>query len=158
MLHYPGSQVTTMIELNEIQMLLIEDDPNDVELMQISLHKCSPLTKVFVVRDGVEALDFIYGRGAYAQRKLNYNLKVIMLDLKLPRMDGFDVLRDMKSNDFTKTVPVVVLSSSQEEHDILKCYQLGANSYLVKPGNFNEYVQMVSELEHYWLILNKTVQ
>jgi two-component system response regulator len=140
---------------NEVQILLVEDNPHDVELTLRALKKHNLANKVFVVKDGAEALDFIFATGIYAQRKIESNPKVILLDLKLPKVDGLEVLRKIKSDEHTKVIPVVVLTSSQEERDIVESYKLGVNSYVVKPVEFNKFVEAISELGLYWLLLNK---
>ncbi len=141
---------------DDAEILLVEDNPNDVELTLRALQKQNLATKVFVVKDGAEALDFIYATGVYANRKIDNLPKVILLDLKLPKVDGIDVLRKIKSDPRTKHAPVVVLTSSQEDRDVLETYKLGANSYIVKPVDFSNFVHAVSELGIYWGLLNKT--
>lgn len=140
---------------NEVEILLVEDNPNDVELTLRALKKHNLANKVYVVKDGAEALEFIFGTGAYAERDINYNPKVILLDLKLPKVDGLEVLRRIKSDERTKVIPVVVLTSSKEERDLVESYRLGANSYITKPVDFDKFVESVSELGLYWLLLNQ---
>lgn len=140
---------------NEVEILLVEDNPNDVELTLRALKKHNLANKVYVVKDGAEALEFIFGTGAYAERDINYNPKVILLDLKLPKVDGLEVLRRIKSDERTKVIPVVVLTSSKEERDLVESYKLGANSYITKPVDFDKFVEPVSELGLYWLLLNQ---
>jgi CheY-like chemotaxis protein len=108
-----------------------------------------------VVKDGAEALDYIFATGAYASRDINHHPKVILLDLKLPKVDGLDVLRRIKSDERTRVIPVVVLTSSKEERDLVESYKLGANSYIAKPVDFESFVKAVSELGLYWLLLNQ---
>lgn len=144
-----------MDQLKEVEILLVEDNPNDAELAIRALKKHNLANKVYVVKDGVEALDFIFGTGTYSHRDVNDKPKVVFLDLKLPKVDGLDVLKKIKSDERTKTIPVVVLTSSTEERDIIESYQLGVNSYIVKPIDFDKFVDAVSELGLYWLLLNQ---
>jgi CheY-like chemotaxis protein len=144
-----------MSNLNEVEILLVEDNPNDVELTLRALKKHNLTNKVHVVKDGAEALEYIFANGAYAHRKVEHHPKVILLDLKLPKVDGLEVLRQLKSDERTKIIPVVVLTSSKEEKDIVKSYRLGANSYITKPVDFDKFLNSVSELGLYWLLLNE---
>jgi two-component system response regulator len=145
----------TSISLEDVEILLVEDNPNDVELTIRALQKQNLAGKVFVVKDGAEALEFLFATGAFAKRKIENRPKVILLDLKLPKVDGIEVLRRIKSDNRTKHTPVVMLTSSQEERDVLETYNLGVNSYIVKPVDFSNFVHAVSELGVYWGILNK---
>lgn len=140
---------------NEVEILLVEDDPHDVELTIRALRKHNLANKVHVVKDGAEALEFIFGTGAYTERDVNNKPKVILLDLKLPKVDGLEVLRRIKSDERTQVIPVVVLTSSREERDIVESYKLGVNSYITKPVDFDKFVQTVSELGLYWLLVNQ---
>ncbi len=144
-----------MISLEDVEILLVEDNPNDVELTLRALQKQNLSNKVFVVKDGAEALDFIFASGAYSQRKVEKRPKVVLLDLKLPKVDGIEVLRRIKADSRTSPIPVVMLTSSQEERDVVNSYNLGVNSYIVKPVDFNNFVHAVSELGIYWGVLNK---
>ena len=144
-----------MTTMEDVEILLVEDNPNDVELTMRALGKQNLANKVFVVKDGAEALDFMFGTGAYESRKILKLPKVILLDLKLPKVDGIEVLRRMKADERTKRIPVVMLTSSQEERDVMDTYNLGVNSYIVKPVDFSNFVHAVSELGIYWGILNK---
>jgi two-component system response regulator len=144
-----------MDNLKEVEILLVEDNPNDVELALRALKKHNLTNKVHVVKNGAEALEFIFGTGAYAGRDVNNKPKVILLDLKLPKVDGLEVLRRIKADERTKVIPVVVLTSSTEERDIIESYQLGVNSYIVKPIDFDKFIDAVSELGLYWLLLNQ---
>jgi two-component system response regulator len=144
-----------MENLKEVEILLVEDNPNDVELALRALKKHNLTNKVHVVKNGAEALEFIFGTGAYAGRDVNNKPKVILLDLKLPKVDGLEVLRRVKTDERTKVIPVVVLTSSTEERDIIESYQLGVNSYIVKPIDFDKFIDAVSELGLYWLLLNQ---
>lgn len=144
-----------MVTANEIEILLVEDNPDDVELTLRALGKHNLANNVQVVRDGAEALEFIFGTGAYAGRDINHKPRVIFLDLKLPKVDGLEVLRKVKSDERTKIIPVVVLTSSHEERDVVESYKLGINSYITKPVDFDKFVLAVKELGFYWLLLNK---
>lgn len=146
-----------MSSRKEVEILIVEDDPNDVELILRALEREGIDNKLLVVKDGVEALAFIFSRSPYAYRKNEKNPKIIFLDLKLPKVDGFDVLSQIKSDEKTKSVPVVVFTSSMEEKDIVKCYKLGANSYTVKPMDFDDYASSVGKTVRYWLNVNETV-
>ena len=134
---------------------MVEDNPNDVELTLRALKKNNLTNKVHVVKDGAEALEYIFANGAYAHRKIEDHPRVILLDLKLPKVDGLEVLRRIKSDERTKMIPVVVLTSSKEERDLVESYRLGANSYIAKPVDFESFVKAVSELGLYWLLLNQ---
>ncbi len=140
---------------NEVEILLVEDNLNDVELTLRALKKHNITNKVQVVKDGAEALEYIFANGAYAHRKIEDHPRVIFLDLKLPKVDGLEVLRRIKSDERTKVIPVVVLTSSKEERDLVESYKLGANSYIAKPVDFENFVRSVSELGLYWLLLNQ---
>ena len=138
-----------------IDILLVEDNPRDVEMMLRALRKHNLANKVHVVKDGAEALDFIFVRGAYAHRDPNHPPMVVVLDLKLPKVSGLEVLRAIKGDAQARTIPVVVLTSSQEEKDMVESYQLGVNSYIVKPLDFDKFVQAVGEIGFYWLVINR---
>jgi two-component system response regulator len=144
-----------MSALEDVEILLVEDNPNDVELTLRAFEKQNLASKVFVVRDGAEALEFIFATGAFAHRKIENRPKVILLDLKLPKIDGIEVLRRVKGDERTKDTPVVMLTSSEELQDVSDTYELGVNSYIVKPVDFSNFVHAVSELGIYWGILNK---
>ena len=144
-----------MANTSEVEILLVEDNPNDVELALRALKKHNLSNKVHVVKDGAEALEYIFANGAYAHRKVDDRPKVVLLDLKLPKVDGLEVLRRIKSDEQTKIIPVVVLTSSKEERDLVESYRLGANSYITKPVDFESFVKAVSELGLYWLLLNQ---
>jgi two-component system response regulator len=138
-----------------VEILLVEDDPNDVELTLRALEAYHVTNKIHVVRDGAEALEFIFATDRYATRSSDPEPRVILLDLKLPLVDGLEVLRRIKSNDETRSIPVVVLTSSREERDVLESYELGVNSYIVKPVDFEQFSEAVRVLGMYWLLLNQ---
>ena len=139
----------------EIEILLVEDDPNDVELALIALRKHKLANKIHVVRDGEEALDFLFCRGTYAQRTFNGPPKVILLDLKLPKVSGLEVLKAIKEEPRTRAVPVVVMTSSREQRDMVEGYRLGVNSYVQKPIDFDQFQAVVRDLGYYWLVVNQ---
>ena len=141
---------------NDKVILLVEDHPDDEELTMRALAKNNIKNEVVVARDGVQALEYLFGTGAYAGRDLNLMPQIILLDLKLPKIDGLEVLRRLRADERTKFLPVVVLTSSKEEQDIVKSYQLGANSYVRKPVDFMEFTKAVQQLGLYWLILNES--
>jgi len=136
-------------------ILLVEDNPDDEALTIRALKKNNIGNELVVVRDGAEALDFLFATGAYSGRNLNKKLQVILLDLKLPKVDGLEVLRRIRADERTRLLPVVILTSSKEESDLLTGYSLGANSYVRKPVDFNQFVEAVRNLGLYWLILNE---
>ena len=144
-----------MMENTEIEILLVEDNMNDAELAIRALHKSNIANNIVHLKDGVIALDFLYGRGEFEGRNVHHKPKVILLDLKMPRVDGMEVLEKIKGDAFTKNIPVVVLTSSKESPDIEKAYALGANSYIVKPVEFDGFIKAIAELGFYWLILNQ---
>jgi CheY-like chemotaxis protein len=137
---------------NEVEVLLVEDSPDDAALALRALKKNHLINKIHVVADGVEALEYIFGTAGGACPSAP---KVIFLDLHLPRVDGLEVLRKLKSDERTKTIPIVVLTSSHEDQDVAECYRLGVNSYIVKPVEFDNFMRSVSELGLYWMLLNK---
>lgn len=136
-------------------ILLIEVNPDDVELTQRAIRKNNILNKLVVAKDGVEALDYLFGTGQYAARDMNERPAVILLDLKLPRVDGLEVLRRVRADERTKLIPVVVLTSSREERDLVDSYKLGCNSYIRKPIDFMQFSEAVRQLGMYWLLLNE---
>ena len=135
------------------RILIVEDDPNDVELTLTALADYNLANEVVVTRDGQQALDFLYCRGEFSQRPPG-NPAVMLLDLKLPKIGGLEVLQQVKSDDNLKTIPVVVLTSSNEEKDMMRSYKLGVNAYVVKPVDFHEFVNAVKELGVFWAVIN----
>lgn len=144
-----------MTESEQVEILLVEDSAEDAELTLRALKKHNLANRIHHAKDGVEALDFLFSRGAHASRSTLRMLRVVLLDLKLPRVDGIEVLSQMRADPRTKLVPVVVLTSSREDPDISRCYALGVNSYIVKPVEFEEFMKAVSSLGLYWLLLNQ---
>jgi len=142
-----------MTELKRI--LLAEDNPKDVELTLTALEEHNLANEVVVVSDGAEALDYLYGRGKFKIRTGNHPA-VILLDLKMPKVDGLEVLRTIKKDDNLKTIPVVILTSSREEKDLVESYKLGVNAYVVKPVDFQQFVDAVKELGAFWAIINES--
>lgn len=138
-----------------ISVLLVEDNPDDVELTLRVFNQYHLANHVHVVRDGAEALDCLFSAGTYENRDLCRQTKLILLDLKLPKVDGLEVLRRCKEDPRTKAIPVVVLTSSREEQDVVESYKLGVNSYIVKPVDFHQFVEAVKQLNLYWLVLNQ---
>jgi len=143
-----------MVE-NIVDIVLVEDNPADVELTLRALKKFHVANKIVVLNDGQQALDYFFARGSYAERDTMKQPKVILLDLKLPKIDGLEVLRELKKHDRTRPIPVVVLTSSREESDLVESYKMGVNSYLVKPVDFDQFMESVRNLGLYWLLLNQ---
>lgn len=140
---------------SQVEILLVEDNDDDIEMTLRALRKANVANRVFVVRDGAEALDYLFCEGAHTGRHAEAQPKVILLDLKLPKVDGMEVLQRLKGDPRTRAIPVVMLTSSKEQRDVLASYQLGVNSYIVKPVNFERFAIAVQELEMYWLLLNQ---
>lgn len=138
-----------------VEILLVEDNPYDVELTLHALQKHNLVNRIHVVRDGAEALDFLFCRGAYQSREFSPAPKVILLDLKLPKVDGIEVLRQLRSDERTRVLPVVIMTSSRQERDIVETYELGINSYIVKPVDFDQFCESVRQIGCYWLLLNQ---
>jgi len=141
---------------SEIEILLIEDNPSDAELTIRALKKNNFANKIVHMRDGAEALDFIFCEGAYFDRNINNMPRAILLDLKMPKVNGIEVLTKLKSDERTRSIPVIVLTSSNEDPDVTACYELGVNSYIVKPVGFENYTRAIGELGLYWLFLNQS--
>lgn len=144
-----------MTDLNAIEILLVEDNPRDAELTIRALKKKHLANKLFHVQDGVAALDFLFARGTFADRHVEDAPRVILLDLKLPRVNGLEVLRTIKSDERTCRIPVVIVTSSAEDPDVRTAYQLGANSYVIKPVQFETFIEAMSKLGVYWLMVNR---
>ena len=144
-----------MENLNAVEILLVEDNPQDAELMIRALHKQKLANQIHVTEDGAEALDYVFCKGKYFDRDFSQSPKVIFLDLKLPKVSGLEVLQELKSNPLTKKLPVVVVTSSREDPDIKKAYELGVNSYVVKPVNFDDFFRAMSQIGLYWLLVNE---
>ncbi len=140
---------------NHLEILLVEDNPHDAELAIRALKKRNLANNLVHVTDGQTALDFLFGTGTYEGRDVHHQPKVVMLDLKLPKVDGIEVLRQIRADERTKLMPVVMLTSSREERDIIESYKLGANSYIVKPVDFEKFTEAVCNLGLYWLLLNE---
>ncbi len=140
---------------NEIEILLVEDNPNDAELALRALKKNNLANNVIRVCDGEEALDFIFARGPFKDKKKLNIPKLILLDLKLPKINGLEVLKIIKNDPITKIIPIVVLTSSKEENDMIESYRLGVNSYIVKPVDFDKFIDSVKDIGLYWLLLNQ---
>tara|TARA_R110000868_G_scaffold333217_1_gene594061 strand:- start:662 stop:1099 length:438 start_codon:yes stop_codon:yes gene_type:complete len=139
----------------EPEIILVEDSSSDAELAMRALKKHNLANKIVHLKDGQEALDYIFAEGIYAQRNMEDIPKVILLDLKMPKINGIQVLEKLKSNERTKKIPVIVLTSSKEDPDIQECYRLGVNSYVVKPVEFDKFISSVSELGLYWMVINQ---
>lgn len=141
----------------EIEILLVEDDPEDLELTLRALRSEHLGNRIEVTRDGEEALDFVFCRGAYAGRDPEAQPKLILLDLKLPKVDGMEVLDQIKQNPVTQAIPVVILTSSRQESDLVRGYELGTNSYIQKPVDFDQFRSTIKQLGYYWLVVNQTL-
>lgn len=144
-----------MIIKKEKLILLVEDNPDDVILTMEAFQDNNILNEIAIANDGVEALDFLFGRGKHKDRDISVQPQLILLDLKLPKVDGLEVLNEVKSNELTKKIPVVILTSSKEEQDLIKSYALGVNSYIRKPVDFEQFSLSVKQLGLYWLVLNE---
>jgi CheY-like chemotaxis protein len=142
-------------DVKEVEILLVEDNPTDAELCIRALKKNNLANKLVWVKDGAEALDFLFSTGAYADRGTTCPPKVVLLDLRLPKVDGMEVLRKVKAEERTRAIPVVVLTSSKEDRDVAESYKLGVNSYISKPVEFDAFAKTVSELGMYWLLVNR---
>ena len=145
-----------MTDLNEIEVLLVEDNPHDAEMTLGALKKHNLANRLHHVKDGAEALAFIFATGSYSTRKIECSPKVVLLDLKLPKVDGLEVLRRIRGDNRTRLLPVVILTSSKEEQDMVAGYKLGANSYIRKPVDFDQFMEAIRQLGLYWLVLNES--
>jgi two-component system response regulator len=144
-----------MPDQQSVEILLVEDNPDDVDLTLYALKKANLVNRIQVVRDGAEALDYLFGEGQYAGRDVLAVPFLILLDLKLPKVNGIEVLRRMRGDPRTRMIPVVVLTSSREDRDIVQTYSLGINSYIVKPVDFDQFGRVAEQLGYYWLLLNQ---
>ena len=142
---------------NEVEILLVEDDPNDIELALLALRRKKLANKIHIARDGEEALDYLLCRGPHAGRDPDEQPKLILLDLKLPKVGGLEVLKEIKNDPRTRPVPVVVMTSSREQRDMLEGYQLGVNSYIQKPIDFDQFQRIIGDLGYYWLVVNQSL-
>ncbi len=140
---------------NAVEILLVEDDPKDVRLTLRELERYNLGNRIVVARDGEEALDFLFCRGTFSERTANSPPKLVLLDLKLPKVDGLQVLREIKSTPETRDIPVVIMTSSGEQKDIVESYKLGVNSYIQKPVDFEQFRQTIKTLGFYWLVVNR---
>lgn len=138
-----------------VEILLVEDNKRDADLTLRALKKRNLSNQVVWVKDGEEALEYLFANGRYEERSIKNKPKVVLLDLKMPKVDGLEVLKEIRTNDITKKIPVVILTSSNEEKDIVQSYEYGVNSYIVKPVNFNKFLDAVADVGLYWLLLNK---
>jgi len=141
----------------ELDILLVEDNQDDMDLALHALRREKLANRIFVVRDGEEALDFLFCRGPFAERSFDHPPKLVLLDLKLPKVDGMEVLKQIKSDARTRTIPIVIMTSSKEERDLVKGYDLGANSYIQKPVDFDQFRETVKTVGLYWLVTNQAV-
>ncbi len=144
-----------MIDTNAAEILLVEDNPGDAELTIRALRKNNIANSIIHLKDGQQALDYLFGAGQYLGRDLNHKPKVILLDLKLPKLNGIEVLKEVKSNPLTSKIPIVALTSSKENPDIEQCYGLGVNSYIVKPIVIEDFIKVVADLGLYWVLHNQ---
>jgi two-component system response regulator len=144
-----------MNEINAVEILLVEDSPEDLELALRALTKSHLANRIAVARDGLEALEFLFGEGEHAGRRVEDTPRVILLDLKLPKIDGLEVLQRIKADERTRHIPVVILTSSKEQSDVIRSYDLGVSSYIVKPVNFESFTAAVQQIGMYWLLLNQ---
>jgi two-component system response regulator len=142
------------METLQVEILLVEDNIDDAEMTIQAMRKNNLANKLVHMVDGEEALDFLFGTGKFIGRDVNLKPRLILLDLKMPKVDGIEVLEVVKSNDVTKKIPVVILTSSKEDPDVSRCYGLGANAFIVKPVGFDSFIKAVSELGMYWMLLN----
>jgi CheY-like chemotaxis protein len=146
------------LDFKHVDILLVEDNPYDADLAMMALEERNLINNVVWVKDGQEALDFLFAKNKYDQRNVDSNPKLILLDLRMPKVDGLEVLKKIKSNDHTKNIPVVVLTSSTEDEDMVESYNLGVNSYVPKPVDFDAFSKAVSEVGLYWIVVNKSLE
>ncbi len=144
-----------MSDASHVEILLVEDNPQDLELTLRAFTKAKLANRIQIARDGAEALDYIFCEGAHLGRKIEDVPKVILLDLKLPKIEGLEVLKRLKADPRTRSIPVVILTSSKEQNDVVESYKMGVNSYIVKPVNFESFVASVQNIGMYWLLLNQ---
>lgn len=144
-----------MGDYEQIEILLAEDNPADAELCLRALRKHHLANRIHWVKDGAEALDFVHGTGAYAKRNPSHRPKLLLLDLKMPKVDGLEVVRRLKADEHTRAIPVVMMTSSNEESDVVESYRLGVNSYIVKPVDFTHFTETVAKIGFYWLLANR---
>lgn len=144
-----------MTDKHFVEVLLVEDNKNDAELALMALEEFRLSNKIIWLKNGKEALDFLFGEGEYSERNTNQKPKIILLDLKMPKVDGIEVLKEIRANPNTRFIPVTVLTSSREDRDIVETYKLGVNSYIVKPVDFDQFVKAVKEVGYYWGLLNE---
>lgn len=144
-----------MATAEAFEILIVEDNPLDLEMTLRGLRKANIANRIHVARDGAEALEFLFCEGAHADRRIEDAPRLVLLDLKLPKVDGLEVLARLKADERTRAIPVVMLTSSREQRDLVESYQLGVNSYIVKPVDFENFVQAARELGSYWLLLNQ---
>jgi two-component system response regulator len=147
--------MSSRTDFDPVEILIVEDNPQDAELTIRALRKSNLANQIHVAEDGEEALEFIFSRGRYAERQAIKPPKVIFLDLKLPKVSGLEVLKEIKSNPVTKKLPVVVVTSSREDPDVQSAYELGANGYVVKPVEFDDFFESVAQTGHFWLVVNE---
>jgi len=137
-----------------VKILLVEDNPSDAKLTLLALKKANLLNEIIHLKDGEQALDYIFSRGAFAKRNSSDIIGLILLDLKMPKINGTEVLRELKGNEVTRKIPVAVFTSSKEDPDVQECYRIGANSYIVKPVNFDQFSDVVKNAGLYWMVVN----
>ncbi len=138
-----------------VEVLLVEDNPSDAELALLALEESRVSNQIVWLKNGKEALDFLFGEGEYSSRDINHKPRVILMDLKMPKVDGIEALRAIRSDPRTKNIPVTMLTSSKEERDIIETYELGVNSYIVKPVDFDQFTAAVRDIGYYWGVLNE---
>ena len=147
-----------MKDFGIVEILIVEDNPQDAELIVRSLKSKNLANNLYLVEDGAEALDFLFCKGKYSDRSTLLPPKVVLLDIKLPKLNGLEVLKALKGNELTKNIPIVIVTSSSEEPDMVEAYKLGVNSYVVKPVDFNQFVNAMSNLGLYWLVINQPLR